>query len=50
MEMEKEDIKGIHGPNERISIKGYKSLINFYYDFYNHLTESIDDSYLQHEL
>ena len=49
-ELENEDLKGIHGPNERISFENYKTAINFYYDFYNHLSDSIDYSNIQHEL
>jgi len=49
MQLEKDDIKGIHGPNERISISTYKSAINFYFDFYNHLSNNNSDFY-KHEL
>lgn len=50
MKMDKADIKGIHGPNERILVESYGTAINFYYDFYHHLSDTIDTSYLPHEL
>ena len=49
-QMTKEETLGIHGPNERISLESYKMAINFYFDFYRHLSDYLDNSNIHHEL
>ena len=42
LKMEKEEIKGIHGPNERIPVSAYEEAINFMFDLYQHLDDKVD--------
>ena len=41
MKMEKSELPGIHGPNERVKTTSYTECINFLYDLYNHLDGEI---------